>query len=962
MANNGAIQLRANTGTITINSGADSTPSGLRAGAGHIELDAETIALRSTIISALDQLFNGAVTLEDNVTLESEHAGTISFNETIDSDQTPRSLTISTTGETQFNGAVGSNFQLGQLTTNGLTVINTDQIHTQGSQTFNGPIKLASSTTLTGTTITFNGTIDSEVGELNDLTLNSEQSGITSFNGSIGQNDRLGNLTTNSDGSLVINAPIINTHGHQIFNEIATVGVDSTLNAAEITFDRSLNNQGNLPHNLVLNTLTGAITLGGDVGTTTVFNTVTFSADQGIVINGDLATISDLSLTSINDSIAAKNLSTQGGNVVLQAGIENTPLTLAAGIQAGDVQLSSLTTQGGSITINAQRFFRATGLTADGSSLSTRGTLGSGDDSITIVHGGFDLSQPFVVGSLSQSNNGTVGFIRSNSSTVLTTQAFFGSVQSKNITILSGDNNPSMSSDFLSPDVIASLSSPVTTSLTQLERIEDLNTAEFSDAFGVAPVRQSTPEQVQALLQHINNSNDDFSYQTFATAYLYYTRTNSNNSSNQFGQTTGQNNAQNRILTNQGRVLRPDEPPLSRDSLSILLVTQDGLIQVPLSPEINREFITQKIQDLREGIQRPDRGLAYQPHAIALYNAIIEPIKTVLNDTPVDNLMFVLGRGLRSIPLAALYDQENQQFLVEQYGLALVPSLSYLDDRPATLKNAQAIAMGSAEFKNNQNQPLPSVPTELQLVGDTRPTQILQGEQFTFENFTHALQQRQRQQRNRENPEPLILHMATHADFGSQPIINRGNFNLSQFPSILTSEALMASLRGRTQSTAYLQFVDRQLRLNEIQEIRFNRNINVELFVISACNTATGNDEAELGFAGLSLQMGAQSTIASLWQVSDVGTMNLMGELYDQLNKQPNRISALRAAQLAMIRGESGYFQNNELHFSGRSIMIDPQLESNILKTINSPTNSLGDLNFSHPYYWSAFTLIGSPW
>ncbi|NEO87831.1 MAG: CHAT domain-containing protein [Spirulina sp. SIO3F2] len=46
----------------------------------------------------------------------------------------------------------------------------------------------------------------------------------------------------------------------------------------------------------------------------------------------------------------------------------------------------------------------------------------------------------------------------------------------------------------------------------------------------------------------------------------------------------------------------------------------------------------------------------------------------------------------------------------------------------------------------------------------------------------------------------------------------------------------------------------------------------VELLVLSACETALGDAQAKLGFAGLAVQTGAKSALASLWQVSDVGT------------------------------------------------------------------------------------------
>ena len=54
----------------------------------------------------------------------------------------------------------------------------------------------------------------------------------------------------------------------------------------------------------------------------------------------------------------------------------------------------------------------------------------------------------------------------------------------------------------------------------------------------------------------------------------------------------------------------------------------------------------------------------------------------------------------------------------------------------------------------------------------------------------------------------------------------------------------------------------------------------MNLLVLSACSTALGDEDAELGFAGLAVASGARSALASLWEVSDEGTLGLMTEFY----------------------------------------------------------------------------------
>jgi CHAT domain-containing protein len=119
--------------------------------------------------------------------------------------------------------------------------------------------------------------------------------------------------------------------------------------------------------------------------------------------------------------------------------------------------------------------------------------------------------------------------------------------------------------------------------------------------------------------------------------------------------------------------------------------------------------------------------------------------------------------------------------------------------------------------------------------------------------------------------------------------------------------------------------------------------------VLSACRTALGSEEVELGFAGLAVQAGVKSALASLWYVSDEGTLGLMSEFYQQLTDAPTKAEALRRTQLAMLRGEV-QIQGERLLTNRGAVSLPPEL------------SELETENFTHPYYWSAFTLVGNPW
>ena len=115
-----------------------------------------------------------------------------------------------------------------------------------------------------------------------------------------------------------------------------------------------------------------------------------------------------------------------------------------------------------------------------------------------------------------------------------------------------------------------------------------------------------------------------------------------------------------------------------------------------------------------------------------------------------------------------------------------------------------------------------------------------------------------------------------------------------------------------------LSLVDRQgkrqdgfLRLHEI----YNLHLAADLVVLSACQTAVGNELSGEGVIGLSrgfLYAGAARVMASLWTVDDRATAELMSRFYRKLlSEHMTPSAALRSAQLEMrqlLRWSSPYF------------------------------------------------------
>ncbi|MCT7974368.1 CHAT domain-containing protein [Laspinema olomoucense] len=350
------------------------------------------------------------------------------------------------------------------------------------------------------------------------------------------------------------------------------------------------------------------------------------------------------------------------------------------------------------------------------------------------------------------------------------------------------------------------------------------------------------------------------------------------------------------------------------DQLELLLVTADGGVTGRTIAETNQEMLKETAQQLRQRMTSPSRRStqSYLPQAQQLYTWMIAPLRDELQSRGIENLLLCVGPGLRSVPFAALHDGEK--FLVEQYSLALIPAFNMIDLNPSELANTEVLAMGASLFKTLS--PLPAVPVELSRIARYLwPGEVFLNQDFTQENLQSQLQE------SRYG----IVHLATHADF------NEGN-----------------------PAQSYIQLWDSQLTLDNIHQLKLHESA-IRLLVLSACNTAVGSQDAEKGFAGLAIQSGVPSALASLWYVSDLGTLALMSEFYnifktdDDNSRSLLKAEALREAQLAMLRGEVRLEEGNLV--SDRGVVPLPE--------------ELGELtgeNLAHPYFWAGFTLIGSPW
>lgn len=248
-----------------------------------------------------------------------------------------------------------------------------------------------------------------------------------------------------------------------------------------------------------------------------------------------------------------------------------------------------------------------------------------------------------------------------------------------------------------------------------------------------------------------------------------------------------------------------------------------------------------------------------------VYDWLIRPAERDLAENKIKTLVFVLDGALRNVPMASLYD--GKDYLVSKYAIALSPGLQLFDPKPLPRKELQALTAGLTQARLGFPA-LPNVERELKEIKSQVGTSVLLNQQFT----SQALEKQMKSLPFK------VVHLATHGQFSS---------NL-----------------GKTFIVAW----DKQIKVNELSNFLFLRKSNskeaVELLVLSACQTASGDNRAALGLAGVAVRAGARSTLASLWNVDDESTSILMSQFYQELAKTPNisKALALRHAQLALLQ------------------------------------------------------------
>ncbi|NET44440.1 tetratricopeptide repeat protein [Okeania sp. SIO2B3] len=338
-------------------------------------------------------------------------------------------------------------------------------------------------------------------------------------------------------------------------------------------------------------------------------------------------------------------------------------------------------------------------------------------------------------------------------------------------------------------------------------------------------------------------------------------------------------------------------PLILDDRIELVLVKSTGL-PIHRSIPINKTQLKNAIIDLRAALTYPRKitsNEVAQKAGQKLYKLLIEPLETDLFLAQTKTIIYAPDGLLRYIPIAALYD--GKKWLIERFNINNITAASLTNFNSKPLGKLRVLAaafsqgnykflVGSREFRFSG---LKFAGQEVETLAKMIPnTTKLLNQAFNWNEIISRV--------NKYN----ILHFATHADF----------------------------VNGQPEDSFILFGDGSRLTLRDITNLSLP---NIDLAVLSACRTGVGGilkDGSEILGLGYQMQRaGVKTSLASLWQVDDLGTQVLMIKFYRALKTgNITKAEALRKAQLALINGSINEEEAKRLR---------------------------------HPYYWAPFILIG---
>ena len=318
--------------------------------------------------------------------------------------------------------------------------------------------------------------------------------------------------------------------------------------------------------------------------------------------------------------------------------------------------------------------------------------------------------------------------------------------------------------------------------------------------------------------------------------------------------------------------------------IAIFVMRHDGLhgMLQPIGPL----DLESKVTLLRDLLRHPDSN-DWELPAQSLRHLLVDPIEKAGWLRGADDIAIVPHGFLYYLPFAALVRRTpaGDRFFVEDYVISYLPAAAALAMSPPSQPSSERLIALAPAVSNLRFAP-----------GEARAVAAAFGSHGTAIVGPNATETWFKRAAGTYD----IIHFATHGFFNKSNPLFSG-----------------VELQPDAQNDGRL----------EVYEI-LGLHLRAQLVTLSACETALGSGyftEIPAGdeFVGLTrafLSAGASNVVATLWEVNDSSTAQLMRSFYHRLSEQPASRS-LAIAQRSMLHGDRGH---------------------------------------RHPYYWSAFVVVGN--
>ncbi len=378
--------------------------------------------------------------------------------------------------------------------------------------------------------------------------------------------------------------------------------------------------------------------------------------------------------------------------------------------------------------------------------------------------------------------------------------------------------------------------------------------------------------------------------------------------------------------------------PLS-DRLEIIVDTADGLRR--FTSKVTAKELEQQARLFSKHLRNYAEFSQSKAQAQLLHRWLIAPVEAFLQQQHIETLIYIPDGVLRLVPLAALYD--GKKFVIENYAVATSPGMSLIDNSHIEHQNRMLLAGVS-----HPGEVISDLPESLLTNLVAQSSEQKRTSPTATDNLPQTLSATEQQKRTRELREllrnPVVIEKLQQllslpgvdteikqlAEQNHSSYLLNESFSLENFIQLLKEEPhdilhiASHGFFGGNAEDSFIMTYNKILNLNQLEVLLnsdYFKQFPIDLLVLSACQTAEGDDRSPLGISGVAIKTKVHSALGSLWAVSDDATTELMTTFYSSLiDSHQTKAKALQTAMLKLLKQK----------------------------------------NFANPSYWSPFVLIGN--